>query len=386
MLEPTAESSVADHSQVNDRPTTPLRAFVLSLAALGCGIGFIDWIESSQQSSLAGYLQAEITTVSTDRAARIEQVLVSEGDAVVVGQPLLILVDEGLQNAWNDKKHEVATLRAEWEQARAQAELELAWRMKQLDRDTLDTELKATQFLKEQYFHQVSEFAWQDVLRDDRALSSVGTEPEFFGSLVLDRPWPTEQRIDVMLKKEASRNASEVYATQIALCEDQLVELERLKTELPATIRQSMGVNVVESRLQRATEELRRLEQERDQLTVSASAYGIVGVFHRRVGDRVSPGEPIVQLLDEDRRFLTVPAPSSEIPRFAPGTEVAIRFPGGERRSGSVQSLPPQTDTPSSPQQSPSEREVLLTVRINPLGELWPTLPIGTAAEVVLAQ
>jgi hypothetical protein len=100
------------------------------------------------------------------------------------------------------------------------------------------------------------------------------------------------------------------------------------------------------------------------------------------VGERVATGEPIVELLDGDRRFLTLQIPSRSLPLFAVDAEVALEFPGGIQRMGIVRRIPPQTSNVGRDLGTSDSDDAPITLRIDPVDRLWPEVPIGSAVTV----
>ena len=104
-------------------------------------------------------------------------------------------------------------------------------------------------------------------------------------------------------------------------------------------------------------------------------------MFRVHVGDHVTPGQTLVELLDDARRHLRVEVPSSRISGLEVGQIVNIRFPGRALRTGQVERIAPQaipTDKNSHGAES------LIIVHVEQTGELWPDLPIGTRVDVTL--
>ena len=165
------------------------------------------------------------------------------------------------------------------------------------------------------------------------------------------------------------------------MCDQRLAELRQLSARLPYKVKQAAGLERARNTLQAAEQELTRLEMQPQRVTLSAPAYGVVGVFRQAVGSSVVRGETIVELLDLDRPFLIAKVPSAQLHRFAQGTEVTLQFPGDVKRSGRVTSIPPQTNTEFT-----SPDDVPIAVRIDPTGKLWPRVPVGSAVEVVVGQ
>jgi multidrug resistance efflux pump len=139
-----------------------------------------------------------------------------------------------------------------------------------------------------------------------------------------------------------------------------------------------VGVDVAESRLGRAREELAQLEDRQQNLTIVSPAIGKIGLIHVRPGMTVSRGDELVELLDEAQRDLVVHVPSREITRFQLGDELALDFPGGAERTGRITSVSPQTQS-RSPE---ADGDPIVLVRVEPTGAIWPDVPIGSLINV----
>jgi len=300
---------------------------------------------------------------------------------------LVVLTDEKLDAELAAVEREVATLQAEVDRVRAKAEVELAIRLKELDAEIFSARLRSTGYLKEQYFNEVEGLAWRDLADDINPLGTASQTNDVFQSLVFQGSMTDETRIRSLLRREAAHNAAEVNAAQVKICEQRMQGLEDLKRELARKIRHAEGIEVAEARLAQATEKLERLRQAQATLTLNGVAYRTVGVFRKNVGEQVASGETIVELLDNDRRFLIVDLPTRAVPEFPAESNVRLQFPGGQKCTGRVREIPPQTAAQASFNRArhngdAAAFEEVVTLRIDPTGKLWPDVPIGTAVEV----
>jgi biotin carboxyl carrier protein len=228
--------------------------------------------------------------------------------------------------------------------------------------------------------------AWQDFIKQHDALADASSGDEVVKSLIYSSRVPDETRIRAMLQHDDAQNAAEAHTVQLKLCEQRLTELDALKTQLPGEIERAAGVDVVTARLTQAVEELSQLEAEAETIELTATAWGTVGMFQKQIGDRVQKGDVLVELLDEDRCHLELHVPSRHVVDFAAGTEVVLLFPGGETRWGKVHSVPPQTIRSPRKTTGKNGLDALVTIRVDPIEKLWPSLPIGSAIEVKIVD
>ncbi len=371
------ESQPSDESAPS-LPSSPVKAILFASLALVSGLGLTRLIAPVESARFTGSLQAESTIVTAERGARIEELLAETGTDMQPGGLIVRLQDTELEQQAARKRADVDRFKAELAQANARAAVEFSWRRKQLDSEIFETELKVAGYLKEQFSLEVTSVAWDGFLANlnDRVATDL-TDSVVLQSVAHATPaFPDEERIRALLRKQSAENAAEVYATQIEMCETRLNGLKKLKDELAAQIRTANGIDVAESRLAQADGELKNLEARLAELTLESSTYGTVGLYQKQVGDVVEPGETIVSLFDEERRFVTVLVPTTSAPLFQSEALVQIEFANGEVREGIVQAHPPQTVLDSD------SEETHIELRILPSGKLWPVLAIGSSVSV----
>lgn len=358
------------------------RLLMLCAASLAAGISVTKWLEVRGSTSYGGSLQSRTASIKAERTARIQEILLVAGQRVVPGEKLLQLTDDRLTAQIVAKQQELVELEADLKRVQAQAEVELNWRRRELNGEIFQTQMQVTDLTQERTTKEVEQLAWQDQLK---SFQGDRKGPEFADavlpvrSLILDSPFSEDRRLDAILREDAAAAAAESLAAQLVLCEQQLDRLRKLEQQLPEKIRLSVGVELVETRISRAREELIVLEAQQESLTVISPAHGIVGTIHHRPGDLVSAGEPIVELLDDERRHLVACIPSIAASKLQPGTRVDLIFPGRQSRIGLIAAIPPHA-IPAD-RGRPSE-DSQVEVKVEPAGKLWPKLPVGSRVQV----
>ncbi len=356
----------------------PIRTMFVCLAALVAGIGVAVWYERHGQDRFDGYLEAHTTPIIADRAGRITAIAQPEGHRVTIGDSLATLSDEALETEIGALQDEIAQAEVGHQQCLAEAELDLQWRLAELDQKIVDYQLRSASYLKEKYDYELEKSMLADVLALNQT-ASLKDGDAMFKAFIVEGGVPEIERMTTALKMETMANAADVSGAQVEICEQQLNRLETAKTSLPATVRRKSGVDAAEAGVARAKAQLERVEGTRAGLTISSLAVGKVGVYRIQVGDHVTPGQTIVELLDDARRHLRVEIPSSRISGFAVDQAVTVHFPGGARRTGRIERIAPQaipTDNNSHGHES------LILVHVEQTGVLWPEVPVGTHVEV----
>lgn len=364
-------SSVAPVAVSPAGRTSWLRVILFGGAALCAGMAVSGRWQQPLPDSQKGTLLAKTTTITAGRPAKIAEILAPAGTDVTPGTPLLRLTDDQLTVRIAAKKKEIEAHEVELKKVQAQADVDLQWRQRELKAEAFQTQLKSAAFLKEKINHQVEQLAWKEQLTTvslesgDDSLTDTLIRPL---SLVSEPPNPA--RLQLLLREDAAASAVEALDVQIALCEDRMAELKKLEESLVEKIRTSVGVDVAEARLKQSQEDLVALEAQTSGLTIISEAHGRVGLWNKQIGESVQPGESIVELHDQDQRFLALNVPSNLAGEYRPGVKLSLIFPGQERLAGSVEEVGPQTlrnsDVPVVP------------VRITTIGRVWPQLAIGT--------
>jgi multidrug resistance efflux pump len=350
------------------------RTLIMVGLALATGIWLTGRLEQRTGKSFAGRLQARMITIGSDNPARLKEIRVKTGQRVAAGDPLLVLETLQRQSELLRRKQELARREQEVQQVKAAADLELHWRRRELQAEIFQTQLRLASLRQEKLQMDVEQVAWREQLSVHGVFSDDVSEAPFFRLISDSAHAIPEERVRAILKEDAAATAAEALASQISLCERRLEQLRILDQSLDRQIRQAHGIDAAEERCRLAAEALAAEETSQLSTTVTSPSYGLIGVFRKQPGDLVEPGETLVQILDDDRRSIEVEVPSWALVHFSAGKTVHLGFPGGDRRTGIVSSIPPQTSRPDAD----ATGDVPVRLTIEPSGKLWPMTPIGS--------
>ena len=162
--------------------------------------------------------------------------------------------------------------------------------------------------------------------------------------------------------------------------EQRLQRLEELREQLPQQVRRAAGVEGMRIQFGDATQRLTEMKALSRDVSVVCPAYGKVGQVRYKSGDAMSTGEVMLKILHTDRRYVLLHVPTRRVNEIQPGTPVNLIFPGDECYRGKVTNLPMLAETMIPGGQS------LAAVRVEPVGKLWPEIPIGSQIDVVVSQ
>lgn len=166
-----------------------------------------------------------------------------------------------------------------------------------------------------------------------------------------------------------------------AECRDvavRLQQLEELKSLLPEQVRVAAGVENIRMEYDDAVAALCEMRSLSRDVSVLCPGHGRVGQIRSRPGDQMSAGEVLLRILHTDRRYVMVHVPTHRMNEIEPGTLMNLTFPGNAHYRGRVSSLPMLAESPRP------DGETVATVRVEPVGKLWPEIPIGSRIEATI--
>lgn len=372
----TPTEKVAQPSVSSQRRRTGL----LICLAISAGTGTVWLLDQLRVQSFPGSIEAQRTIIATNRAACVKEITAKIGQTVSSGDPIVQLTDTQLEDRFANKRGEIAEFEAELSRSKAAAEVEIAWRRREIQKDIFETQLKIASLSQEKLNKQVEQIAWKERLNaaDNNILPTTADGDHPFRSISMDLQAPDDHRLQAMLREDAAAATAEALEAQIALCEQRLKTLESLEKSLEVKIRASSGVEVSEARLNAVKTELASIESQAKDLTISSPTYGTIADVRFQSGDRVPTGGTIVEILDDQQSHVVAQIPSEKASTIHTGTKVTLVFPMNERRSGVVTSLSPQATSMIG------KSESVLPVKIEPSGKLWPKLAIGSNVRVLL--
>ncbi|MCA9073962.1 MAG: hypothetical protein KDA93_02930 [Planctomycetaceae bacterium] len=354
----------------------PLRRIVLvGVLSIASGLGVVRLMMGRTSQSFPGQVTARIVPLTADRAGVLSAWLVEEGAQVRIGDELASISITSLVEEKTQLEQDIARLNVDLERGLAQAELDLEWRLKDINADIFSARLQSAELLEEKYQHEMEQVALSELLKDN-STTLWATNDSVIDAVSVRKPDMRESRLSTVLRVEAANNSAEVCGAQVELCEEQVEALEELKDSLPDRIRKSLGIESIERQLVTAQTRLDQLNDGESELTLTSTVIGQTGVFLREQGDYVSPGDRIVEIFDDVQRYVTADIPSSCVDDYSVGTTVVLSFAGNEQRTGRVVMVAPQavSRTPGA--------ESSVRVHVEPSGVLWPSVPIDSQVMV----
>lgn len=352
-------------------PAPRTRTCVLAAIVFGVSV-LLTGLASPDEELLTAELAAPTVLLHAESDGQVVAWLVKPGSEARPGAKLLQLRDDARGRAMAAASADIARLESELQRRQAKAAVDLSWRVRSLDGEIMTTQLKTAELLQREYDRKVEYQVWRETLRSTPSGTKTVAPDDVFHPVSHTVEPAQDRRLTAMRNHETARNAMEVAHVQLLLCEERLRSLRQLRDELPERIRRAAGVAVTERELSAARERLRQLEQAPAQRELAANAYGRIVTEFSQPGSRVKAGDVLARIVDDERRYLSVPVPADKLPRFEPGMTVRIRFPGDQVRQGTVAAIG------SGAQPG--------TIRVKPAGKLWPKLPLGSAVQIIVPR
>lgn len=359
-------------------PVPTIRLALMAFLVLGAGATLTAGLDLMESKHCQGALEAQISVVRAERSAQISQVHVTPGAVVAVGQPLITVLDPNVVERIATLEQQLTEAKAEVERSRAEAAVDLEWRRRELKAAEFDAQLRAAELLQSQFQKQVEHVAWQDYLKRLNPVTTLVSLKAEAGSIIFDKSLPDEERLRALVAQDAAATTVEAISVQLQICEKRLIDLKELDKDLVQLIQKAHGVEVAKAKVQRIEFELSDLTAKKQGVTILSENYGTVSDLNLKAGDIVTAGQKLLDLVDQDRRYLLASIPSKDISQVSKGSKVELIFPGNQIRQGTVVDIPLRAESVVAS----SVHDVPIDVRVEASGREWPDLPLGTRVRV----
>ncbi|MCI0486591.1 MAG: efflux RND transporter periplasmic adaptor subunit, partial [Blastocatellia bacterium] len=279
-----------------------------------------------------GRIEGNRVTVARKFAGRIQTLSAREGDKVTAGQVLVQMDDAQTRTREEQAQAQVTQMQIQVIQARqAVAAVDARLNAARTVLATLKKEIPLTVETAEADVARAraavskAEAAERQARRDAerfRALAERGSVGKQRGEQA-DSAWTLsvgelESARAALAQAQAILNRARLGVDRITASEEEMVALEaERKQALSAVERADAGLSQAEAVLAEA-------KSVRTDLTISASAGGVIATRARDVGEVVSPGSPIFELIDLDRLYLEVYVPETMIGKLRLGLPARV--------------------------------------------------------------
>ncbi|HWO02771.1 MAG TPA: efflux RND transporter periplasmic adaptor subunit [Blastocatellia bacterium] len=366
-----------------------------ALIGIAAAWKFLAGRAESNSLMLSGTIEADEIHVGSKVSGRIAEVLVTEGEEVKEGQPLIRFERYDLDARRADAVAAVAQAEANYqkalrwfrpeevEAARAQAEAarmsyEMARngpRKQEIDAARADLNAAEADY----------EVARATLARIERlARDGVQSKQDYDNAkAVFDRAAAAReaarQKLDMLLAGTRTE--------EIARAERQFKQASANR-ELVERGARKEDIQAAKAQLDRAGAGLEQIETQFAELEVKAPAAAVVEVFQLRPGDLIGPNSPVATLVEVDRLYVRVYVPEPDLIRVHLGDPVPVHVDGarGESFKGIIEHIASRGEFTPRNIQTRSEREhQVFAVRVR-LDNSSRKLRAGMAADVSIAK
>lgn len=129
----TIPTSLESFETQASQRSTALRTWLVGLLSLVAGAAAAGMLAGHDVPRFSGRIEAQTTFVNAGHAGIVTELLVKEGDRVSLEHPLVTLTDPELEARITQSSADLSVLLSERTQVAATAEVELAWRLKEID-------------------------------------------------------------------------------------------------------------------------------------------------------------------------------------------------------------------------------------------------------------
>ncbi|MFY9610585.1 MAG: efflux RND transporter periplasmic adaptor subunit [Blastocatellia bacterium] len=375
----------------------PIAILLVVLALIGIGgiWKYLSGRAASDRLVLSGTIEADEIHVGSKVSGRIAEVLVSEGQEVKGGQPLIRFEKFDLDARRADAVAAVAQAEATYQKtvngfrpeevAAAKAQAEAAWMSYELARngprkqeiDAARADLKAAEA---DYEVARATLARVEQLTRDGVQSKQDYDN---AKAAFDRSSAgreaARQNLDLLLAGTRSEEIARADRQfKQAAANRALVERGSRKEDIQAA----------RAQLDRARAGLDQIETQFAELEVKAPADAVVEILQARPGDLIGPNSPVATLVEVDRLFVRVYVSEPDLIRVHLGDEVSVHVDGaaGESFKGRIEHMASRGEFTPRNIQTRSEREhQVFAVRVR-LDNSARKLRAGMAADVNIVK
>jgi HlyD family secretion protein len=302
----------------------------------------------------SGYVEATEVRIAARVGGRVAEVHPAEGTRVAAGEPLVTLAPTEI---------DLALRRARAERAQAEAQLRLLEAgARQEDIRQAEAQLAAANA------ERVAAASEVDAARADAAR---------FEQLVRSRAGSEKQRDDAVARRDLAE-------ARLGAAADRARAAEAALARLAAGARPE-EIEAARARVEATAAQIATFEHDRDGTAVAAPTDGIVATRLIEPGELVSPGQPLLVLVDLDHAWATAFVEEPLVPSLRIGGAATVTTDAGDRLEGRITFISPQAEfTPRNVQTSEERAKLVYRVKVtvdNRAGILKPGMPVEVVFE-----
>jgi len=333
----------------------------------------------------SGIIEATEIGVASEILGRIQRILVKEGERVAAGSVVAVLEDSILKEQVAQAKTAVAEAEARLAQAKANLEMEQA-RVEGNIKAALANLQKLENGARPQEINEAEKIVAQARAKFNNAEDQFRRMEALYKEGVISEQQFQEAKTNYEVAKAQLDAAEERLSLLLtgAREEDKLIARANYETALAGRYQVELRAKEVEaatSALEKARANLKMAQEQLDKTVVRSGVNGIVLRTNFSIGEVVSPGVPIVTLIDPADMWLVIYVPEPAIGYVKIGQEALVTvdsFPG-KTFKGRVREIASQAEfTPKNVQTKEERVDLVFRVKIslpNEDGVLKPGMP-----------
>lgn len=333
----------------------------------------------------SGIIEATEIGVAPEILGRIQRILVKEGEQVAVGSVVAVLEDSVLREQVTQAKTAVAEAEARLAQAKANLEMERA-RVEGNIKAALANLQKLENGARPQEINEAEKIVAQTRAKFKNAEDQFHRMEALYKAGVISEQQFQEAKTNYEVAKAQLDAAEERLSLLLAGAreEDILAARANYETALAGRYQvelRAKEVEVATSILEKARANLKMAQEQLDKTIIRSGVNGIVLRTNFSVGEVVSPGVPVVTLIDPADMWLVIYVPEPAIGYVKIGQEALVTvdsFPG-KTFKGRVSEIASQAEfTPKNVQTKEERVDLVFRVKIslpNEDGVLKPGMP-----------
>ena len=294
-----------------------VRPLLILLILGGAGYAAFRYVNRRPTSlTLTGIVTTNDVIVSPQIAGQIRQLLVNEGDVVRKGQLVAVITPDEFRADIAYYQHSAEGLGSQVKESEAA--------LRYQERQTIDQIRQAEATLAAAQAQQAAAVADLEntrlVFERTRDLSQKGVEPVQMLDQARTALDAAKARLDSLQKQvDAQRSA-------LALANANAEQISVKRSQLQANQSQQAAANA-----QRTKADVRLTYTE-----LHAPIDGVVDVRAARMGEVVTPGQPVLSLINPDDLWVRADVEETYIDGVRIGDALTVRLPSGEEREGRV--------------------------------------------------
>jgi HlyD family secretion protein len=322
-------------SQPNNKPKKVIRVIFVALALAGVAVWWFFLRESNTPReiiSVSGRIESDDAAVAAKTSGRIREITVREGDQVKAGQVIAMLDDEQLKARVDQAQSNVAQAEARLSRARheiavLQAQLEQS--RLGVNQSRMDAEGRVSQAQAQVAAAEAS------LARAEADYKQARADAERFTTLAEQGDAPAREGEQARAAAEAHKAVVQAARKQVEAARGAFLATKAnldnpaIRAAQAAAIEQQIrqaqaDIQSAEAEAGRARAQLQEALANRNDLQIIAPFDGTVATRSAEPGEVVSPGTPIMTIVNLNHVYLRAFIPEGEIGRVRAGQTARV--------------------------------------------------------------